>query len=407
MTPDEAVEAGHVHQALEETSPAVPAVLDDDGNELQPAAEAQTQAVLQLGAPGSVATKIQPGDQGWPTRPGIREICIVGNVVVSDRETEYGDIPLPHYVNLPKPQSPYGMGEPEALEPLQTALDCLLTDVMNYFHHFGAPSVAMPLSVSQRMPGFAEGAYSAPFGEIWDIPDDLVQKYGIANLVGFIPPPPLPADFWRFFEMLLDLLDKEGQVTEALEGEGKAHWSGDLAARLQEAARGLIAWKSQRMEEGIQYLARLMLHTINTRLSIDDLTRMCSKYPRHVWAAIRERRKGVDTDITVEIVSGSGQLREKGKQDAMVLWSGGKGPLSETTLLERFGEDPKLELQNKVTEAQDKAKAASQIQQVAPALLPPPGPGAPPGAPVQAAGGAPAPIPAGTVPAPVAAPVAA
>lgn len=301
-----------------------------------------------------------PFQPNWPkhTRPGIREICIVGDVVVSDKETEFGDIPLPHMVNLPIPYSPFGQGEPEALEALQMALNSLVTDFVNHFKYYGAASIGMPVSVSQRMPGFAKGVYSAPYAERYEIPDDLIAKFGgIENIIGFIKPPPIPADFWKFFELLLSMIDKEGQVTEALQGEGKAHWSGELAARLQEASRGLIAWKSLRLEDTLQYLARLMLHSIRTRMPVSELVKRCSKYPPYVWHAIRERLKTVDTDIEVEIVSGSGQLREREKEEAMALWAGGKGPLSETTLLDRFGEDADAELQNKITEAEKKAKA--------------------------------------------------
>lgn len=409
LTREEALAGGHIAQSDEPVAGngdnATPEEAADDTAPLVNGAEpADLQSVsaaadvapppAAVPAPTRVVLRNLRGDEltdetsaGWPTRPGIREICIVGENVLSDRESEFGDIPLAHMVNLPIPFSPFGQGEPEALEQLQLALNSLITDLVNHFHYHGAPALAMPLEVAQRIQGFASGVYTAPYGEIWEIPNDLMQKWGIDKIVSFIEAPPLPADFWRMFDLLLSMIDKEGQVTEALEGEGKAHWSGDLAARLQEAARGLIAWKSLRMEESLQYLARLMHHSIQTRLSVDDLAERSSKYPRYVWQAIRDRWKKIDVDISVEIVSGSGQLRERSKQDAIALYANGAGPLSKTTLLERFGEDPKLELQNKISEAQEEAKAASQLQSTLPAPMPGAGTGgaavAAPGNPAQ------------------------
>ncbi|HVT79585.1 MAG TPA: hypothetical protein VHM90_02920, partial [Phycisphaerae bacterium] len=133
-------------------------------------------------------------------------------------------------------------------------------------------------------------------------------------------------------------------------------------------------------EESIKALVKHMLHSQRTRMSVEDYMAVCSKYPPAVWQEIKARP--AQLDVSVEIVSGTGQLAERGKQEAMELWNNGQGPLSGDTLLERFGEDPKVESQNQVAAAERTAKAQRAIQAVAGVLQAAPTVGAPNNAPV-------------------------
>jgi hypothetical protein len=135
-------------------------------------------------------------------------------------------------------------------------------------------------------------------------------------------------------------------------------------------------------------LARLQLHSLVTRMGLDDWYRTNSKYPVHVVAAILKRAQEMDWDIKVEVGSGAGQMKSQKEARAMQMLE--LGAIDMETFRDMMGLDHKL------IEQRMAAQRAQTVAGAAPPGAPPgppPGPqppvppAAPPGVPIGGGGG--------------------
>jgi hypothetical protein len=340
-------------------------------------AGSEVPAVAEVIEPVRTATRVvyrlpdgqetSPDADNWPTRPGIRQIRIIVNKVVDDRECEFWDIPLCHNVNVPLPYSPFGQGEPQRLEGLQKALNAIISDVVNMYDNHSAPSVMLPQSVNDRMPAWAREMYTAPYGTKAVVPDDLWQLFG-GKLSTYIDPPSVPTDAYQIIELLLRLMDETSGHTEVLQGKASASWSGEAIGALQKAAKGTIGFKSRRTERVLKRLVRLMVTNIIHRMTAEDWARYVGKYPVHVLYALQDHAKSVDIDISIEITSGSGISRTSEQQMAMMARR--EGLISRASAQEKLNFDPQVEDAQMAKEARQ--DAAIQAQAAPQPQMPPP-----------------------------------
>jgi hypothetical protein len=294
-------------------------------------------------APG--AEQVTPDHPSWPMRQGIREIIIVANEMARDQECEHADIPLPTNRNIPIPFSPYGQGEPKRLEGVQMAINRLLSSVVTHQAYNAYPPELIPQAVLDRLDKSLQKARSKP-GQRFAIPADLVTlvQGDLKKLLQTVDIPQLPTDFWKLLDLLLSLIDKEGNQADVTQGNASATWSGKTVENLQNAASQVIRGKSMFTEFYLKRLAKLMVHAIITRLDVDDWQRYVSRYPVQALQAIHDRAKSLYVDIAVEITSGSGAAKQAQTQNIVAARQMGV-PISDPTLMEQLNLDPETELQ--------------------------------------------------------------
>lgn len=337
----------------------------DPGAMLPPASSTATMTTYRTPAGAAVT----PDHPLWPSRPVIRQLRIIANTLVDDRECEYTDIPAVLNVNIPIPFSPYGQGEPERLQGLQHAINSVASDMVTHFHFHAQPAECVPESVNERLPNITAKMYTAAPGTKFVVPDELWTM--LSGKLGFFQDPPkMPSDAWQLLELLLKLMDDESNNSEVMQGKASASWSGEAIQALQRAAKGSIGWKSRRTEFMLKQLARTMAGSIIHRMPLKEKIRYVSKYPEQVWYAIDQRHKQIDVDIAVEVASGGGQRQQIEK--VSILSGYDRGLISPQTAIEAMGRDPKIELHNQIQWAQEKATAQAQVPQVA-AMQPAPG----------------------------------
>jgi hypothetical protein len=307
---------------------------------------------------------VEEGEKGWPSRPVLRQIRIIADTVVDDRECEYVDIPLALNINVPIPFTPYGKGEPQHLEGLQMALNAVLSDLVTHWHNHAQPAEFVPESVNAARPKFAQGMYNHPAGLKSVIPDDIYRQLG--NKIGFyMDPPSAPSDGWQLIQLLLKLLDDASENSEVLQGKASASWSGEAISSLQRAAKGVIGWKSRRLEFVLKHVAKVMAGSIIHRMPLEEKMRYARRYPKHVWAYLDQYQKQtLEYDLSVEITSGTGAKKQAEQASDLSLFD--RGVLSKTTLLESVGKDAKIERHNQIQEAREDAAAKAQVPQQAP-----------------------------------------
>lgn len=395
MTRAQAVAQGHVVEQDVPTGEVVPQADPATGGDVPVPATRKAMIHPETGA------ELTEGGPGWPIRYGIRQLRVIANRCVDDRECEFDDIPLPTNANLIVPYSPYAQGEPCRLEGLQMALNYVLSAIVTHQRYNAVPPEFIPASVQALMDKALREVRTNP-GQRVVVPDALLQMFGdVKKLVMTVDVPALPADFWKLLQFLVDIIDREGNQADVLQGDASSAWSGEAIASLQSAASQVIRAKSMPTEFYLRRLVRLMVRSITDRMGPDDWARYVTHVPYQALAAMHTRNKSMECDISVEIKSASGSAKNAETNNLMQARQLNL-PISDETLLDRLGLDAKTELQRNLDQQRKLASLAPPP--AAPAGAAPnndankqtgPAQASPPAATPTGGRGRPAPVPAG------------
>lgn len=303
--------------------------------------------------------QVMPGDPAWPTRRGIRQITVIANRVVDDRECEFAEPPLLHNVNIPIPgQHPYGLGEPFRLKSLQSAESTLLDSMVEHARYFSSPVTTMSESMAISLGERAKDLHTQP-GQTFIVSDEQWMASGGKPLI-IQDPPALGAALTELFPTIKGLLQEQSGHAEVLQGRASPQVkSGKAIELLQTSASSMIGFKSQRTGDMIKRMADLMLRSIVWRLSVADVNRIVSKYPRHVLEVIHERAREIEWNVRVSVHAGNGGLKLQKRQLAQMDLAA--NAISMQTYQEDAGRDPRLESQRKLAEFQKQARLAAAM----------------------------------------------
>lgn len=375
MTPDAAVSAGKLSTGEVDTGPKEFLSANNSGiacagcgQMWQPGALSPDDSCPGCGAPlGAAPTRtgyfhpqtnqeITPtvaGPDGqpvphpqWPTRVGIRKIIIIGNAnaLIDDREYEGDEIPLPANRNIAVPFSPYAQGEPKRLEGLQMAINRLLSALVTHQAYTTYPVELMNEAVADRLSESMKKARTEPDKRLI-IPKDLLKDLGgdIKNAIQYLDVPEMATDVWKLLDLLLQLIDKEGNQSDVMQGDASANWSGETVKALQTAAAGVIRGKSMFTEFYLKRIATIMAGNITNRMEPADWKKYLGAKPVEAIEALHTRAKSIGVDITIEIKSGSGSTKQQQTQNMFAAKQAGM-PVSTPTLMESMDLDPDAEL---------------------------------------------------------------
>jgi hypothetical protein len=259
--------------------------------------------------------EVEEGGEGWPQRFGTRQVTILGNIVVDDRECEFWDIPLLHNVCIPLVGSrPYGIGEPWRLKNLQRAASRILHNGVEYTDALAHPGCAVPQSVVDATKA-QFGDFHARPDEAMAVPDDLYIKFN-GKLVDWYSPPTWPESNVKVLAELKANLTQDSGNQDVMQGSADSNMSGRAIAALQGAATSMIEFKSGRTADMVERIARLMLHSIVWRMDLDDLAAIVSKYPRSILEQIQQKGRALEWNVSVAVSSGTGAIKAQEKAEA-------------------------------------------------------------------------------------------
>ena len=294
----------------------------------------------------------------WPIRYGIRVVQCIANEVVRDEECGHCDIPMPTNRCIPIPFSPYAFGEPSHLEGLQIAINRVIGHIVTNEAYNAFPVEAVAGSVQERLGKVLKKCRSAP-GSRMIVPDDLITQVGdIAKVITNLPTAAMPPDAWKLLDLLLSLIDREGNQADVIRGDASATWSGEAISNLQNAATQVVRGKAMFTEHFLKQVVRLMVHCIQTRMGPEDIAKYTRKYPPSVITAMHEGIQRLEHDISVSISSGSGAAKTSETNNLMVAKKSGV-PISMPTVMERLG-------LNANEEAQKEAVYVRRVQSIMP-----------------------------------------
>jgi hypothetical protein len=328
---------------------------DGGGDPLGVPARPLTRLAYRLSLTGE---EVAPEDDAWPTAPCLRQVTQLGPYVVDDRECECFDIPLLHNVNVPIPHRPWGLGEPWRLRLLQDAQSDVVDAMVQYAKRFRAPTTTMSQSVYDAMVAAYGDAYLKP-GRVMIVPDELWAQTG-GRIDNVINPPPMPEGLMRLQPLLESTITKQSGNADVLQGRAQPQIkSGKAIELLQGAAASMVGFKSQRTGDLVYRAGRLMLHSIVTRMTAQDVGRIVSKYKPHVLTAIHARAKAAEWDVAVTVGSGNGAMLQQKKLQAGV--DRDRGAISIETYREVNGIDHRQEERRIANEQQKLARAAAGV----------------------------------------------
>lgn len=304
-----------------------------------------------------------PEDESWPTYTGLRQVTLIGDEILYDDESEFADIPVARNINLPRVESPYGIGDPEILEPLQKLYNKLWAIQQEYYFWNRQPNLAMPKSVYDEMREAMKSVFSAGNISI-GIPNKTIQEFGnadIRSLVTTLSPPQLSQAINVLMDQISAEMDRIGGTVDALRGEIRSDTSGRAISNAITAARGPIGYKAKFTAHYLRHIAKIMAQLTIDFLPEDQWSIRSKKFPPQVISAIKRRLKTFGYDIKVEIGGVSDRAR---RLDAMIqMLQNIPAAAASPTLIGRMAED--LGITDAERIAQEISGAAVQLNQTA------------------------------------------
>jgi hypothetical protein len=286
---------------------------------------------------------IDESDEAWPKRPGIRYTVTLQDesAVLEVRECEYEDIPCGWNRNSLSPYSPYARGTPARIDPLCQLANRLMHYMALIVEANPYPCEIQPQSLADALERAGAPSFQAPNTKIV-INDPAWERWmSDRDRLGFATDPPqISESMIRLLQLVLELIDDEGQQAAVLQGQMPTGSSGALADRLTANARGPLAFKSRFTEWSLQRVARIALHAMLKFWPEDDKVGL-APYPAVVATILRTEIRNLQWDIDVELVSGRGASKQQTQSQAVE--KAKMGAISMRTLQERLDEDPDLE----------------------------------------------------------------
>jgi hypothetical protein len=316
--------------------------------------------------------EVTQSSPNWPTRPGIRQITLLVDAVVDDRECEFWDIPLVHNVCIPLiGNRPWGIGEPHRLKNLQRGASQILDNGVKYTDAYAHPGAAMPQSVYDATKAVYPDAHIDPTTTMI-IPDDTHRQFGKDAVVWYQPPEWAQSNFQVYGELSRNLTEISGNQ-DILQGISGKNQSGVAIASLQGQATSLIEFKGLRTGDVAERISNLILWDIQRRMSLEDVAKVVDRYPPNVLAAILERGSSMQWQWSLENLAGSEAAKAQKRAETVEYFKAAL--LDERTAQER------LEIDYRQVAQRKDAQMARQAQAAMPMAVAGAGPAQPPQAP--------------------------
>lgn len=308
MTPEQAVAEGRVTEEQQ----TVTAITGDGG-------------LPTLAGPSYMTPEgeeVKPGQPGWPTRSALRQITMLGDRLVDDRECEHYNIPVGWNVNIPLPgNSPYGISDIDRIKSLQNAESEVLGAMVEHTKFYKSPIMVISQSMADIL-GPDRVALGARPGMVHVVPDDQYMASG-GNPLSIVNPPPLSEAHAQLFPTLKGLTTEMGGNTDVLQGrtDGDAS-SGRAIEALQAAGTGQVGFKLLRLKDEITWATKIMVYNLTWRVPAAKLALIHSK-PPHVIEAFIQKGRASEWNVKPIVSSGAGgvqaQKRALAQQDLSLM----------------------------------------------------------------------------------------
>lgn len=156
----------------------------------------------------------------------IRKVTVVGETIVEDIDVEeVTTFPIVRNINIPIPDSQFGIGDPEYLEQIQSWLDVLYSMVWQHSMRFKTPVIVVANSDYEENPASYEGL-GRRYGGIVKVSESAFAG-GVVPFQ-FVNPPDLPPIIYNMIEHHTQEIDILAGTNRILRGGATGEMSGKL-----------------------------------------------------------------------------------------------------------------------------------------------------------------------------------
>jgi hypothetical protein len=315
------------------------------------------QDVVREAYVGGDGQEVEIDAPNWPTRLGILQLTLVDGVVIEEKECETWDIPLVLCPHIPMPGKPFGGSGVIKLWSAQKSLTTVLESIRKNSIYYGAPTLHTPRSTYAAMKEAGLPLHTKP-GGIIIYEDDVWAAMG-GKPPQPTPPPDIPTSQIQAEAIFRNTVKEDSSRSDAARGNlPSAQVSGKTVGLLLQANNTANEGVGKGMLEALYRLYMLHLHTVVTRLSVDDIWSINSTYPKNIVAIYLDWAHRVEWNVAVSIALGGSQLAMTKQQNAMAKYGGGVQSLTTTQLEMEI--DPEQE--NRRQEREMKRQARLQAQ---------------------------------------------
>ncbi len=222
----------------------------------QQAFQDQEESVLLLECYMRDGSKDYMGDPDHKSQPGLRKICIAGNVLLFDGESKYpffnqenhinNPFPFIHMKNFGSAHQFWGRPEPRRLKHLNLAMDRITSQIADNVSQMANPSWVVDMTADVQ-------------DQIHNKPGQIIRKRG-AGQVSMVQPAGMPNYVFNLYNILLDMFETISGVNKSTQGKADTNvTSGVQADLLQRASSSKIDYKARIIEQALQNLGQLWL----------------------------------------------------------------------------------------------------------------------------------------------------
>jgi hypothetical protein len=298
----------------------------------------------------------------WPTKVGVRQLEMLGDVVIFDAESPFGGIPVERNYNIRAVASAFGIGDPMRLADLQDTINRVLSQFAENIAQFRSPMLALPETVFSALESELKRAFSIA-GMKLPIPDSMWEATN-GNIIKEIAPPQIPQSAVQVFDLLTTNFFRLAGVPSALRGDTQSGTSGRAMEISTSNASEPIAQVARHTEMFLRQLLQTAVYLIVEYMPADEFVKRNKRFEAHVFEAMRRkiRRIGYDVDVQVSGTNRSDQEAQRmisAAQGVQILW---QSPTFIEALLKKLGLPDSSTIAQEIKQSQQMQQASIQVQ---------------------------------------------
>lgn len=289
------------------------------------------------GKPMVDGAPLEEDGSNWPRKSGIRQMELLGDIVLFDGESPFGGIPVDRNYNVRAVSSAAGIGDPQRLADLQDLINRVLSQFAENIAQYRSPMLAMPESVFSALESELKRAFSIA-GMKLPVPDDSWEMSN-GNIIKEITPPQIPDSAVQLFSQLVNQFFRLAGLPSALRGDTQSGTSGRAMEISTSNAAEPIAQVSRHTEMFLRKLLHTAVYLIIEYLPTEVFCERNKRFEPHVFEAMREKIRRVGYDVDVQ-VSGTNRQDQEAQRliaaahNVPILW---QSPTFAEALLKKLG----------------------------------------------------------------------
>jgi len=255
-------------------------------------------------------------EKNWPKKLGVRQLELLGDIVMFNGESPFGGIPVDRNYNVRAVASAHGIGDPARLADLQDLINRILSQFAENIAQFRSPMLAMPETVFSALEEELKRAFTIA-GMKLPVPDSMWEATN-GQVLQIIAPPQIPQSAVQLFEQLTSQFFRLAGLPGALRGDTQSGTSGRAMEISTSNASEPIAQVARHTEMFLRKLLHTAVYLIIEYMPTEVFCERNKRFEPHVFEAMRAKVRRIGYDVDVQV---SGTNRQDAEAQRMITLS--------------------------------------------------------------------------------------